>query len=297
MSQNITNSNIITMYRDVMNQHNGIIKVTKDQFRDLLEYSRAFYKLSFYNKIYEFDHNLYSKEMIENKIHFIFYGASNDDEIKLSHEECKTIFNDTLLKISNFYPAYELMTWLDMEMVKEIIDKFDTVLLPKKSKFKKYSFASLCCVHSYLEYMHQGSKENKLFQLQKIIQSARDSKRTKAYQNGYYNQVMKVHDKAVDLSFLLETKREQCEDYNRWRKNLPDNQLKMLQEYEKVVEISKRELSKLAEDYEDSMSEELEEREQWEKEKRKEEEMREYIMMAIEQDNSDAMYLLGYYFE
>ena len=55
-------------------------------------------------------------------------------------------------------------------------------------------------------------------------------------------------------------------------------------------------MSKLAEDYEDSMSEELEEREQWEKEKRKEEEMREYIMMAIEQDNSDAMYLLGYYF-
>ena len=254
-----------------MNQSNGTVTVTREQLGELLEVSRACYMLNFYNKDYKVDYNLYSKEMMENKIHFIFqtHGALDEyDEIELSHEEIRTIFNDTVLKVSYFYPAYEYMTWKDMTMVKEIFDKFDIFLLTNTSSkliLQKYSFASLCCVCCYFGYMQSSNKEIDRFRLQRIIQSARDRKRTRECDNGHYNENMKIHNNAQKLSLSFKTKREQYEDYEIWYNGLTGKEQRILQEFDERQKKIKRELQQIVdaeeEEQEEELEEELEERE------------------------------------
>lgn len=241
------NTLIMTMYRKIMNQQNGTIIVTRDQFWDLLEVSKACYMLDFYDQLYKGNHDLYSKEMKETRIHFYFNHALDDeDEIELSHEKFRTIFNDTVLKISYFYPAYEHMTWKDMDMVKEIIDKFDILLLPKtnsKLELKKYSFASLCCVCLYLDYMFDGGRSS----LQEIIQLARARKRSEEQYNGHFNATMKIHNNAKKLSFRLQIEREQCKDYEMWYNGLTGEEREIFLEHEEKEKRIDEELLELAE--------------------------------------------------
>ena len=240
---NIISSYTMELYKKIMEQNSKITtNITKELLTDLLKLSQACHKLLFYNNSYEICYNLYSKEMMKNKIH-LYLG--NSDIIEFSYGKIRNIFNDTILKISDFYPAYNYMTCKDMNMVKNIFDKFNILLLPNISPkliLKEYSFASLCCVCMYFDYMHYDKHEIERTKLQKIIQSACDRKRTEEYEKGNYNENMQIHDKAKNLSFILETERDQQKDYMKWYNNLTSAQQKTLQEYNEIQQKIKEEL-------------------------------------------------------